>query len=209
VATHPHFTGVRGWTAIAEERLPVDELKGNTRNTDLLITAHDSRGDFLIAVEAKGHETFGETVADALADALEARLLNSRSNKAIRVERLASLLFGPRRNKDETSLRKIRYQLLTATAGAIHAAAFRNISRVILLVHEFQAEVTVYSKLRRSDRELGQFINRLSHGSASDVLTNVLQQITIQPGFPDLKASADFYIGKAVCNVQLQSQASG
>jgi len=66
---------------------------------DLAVYARDEHGDFLIAVEAKADESFGETVADALAAAVDRKLENPRSNGVTRVEQLAAALFGPRANK--------------------------------------------------------------------------------------------------------------
>lgn len=205
VLAHPSFGPVLEWSAVPEVKLPFDALKGNTRNTDLLVSARDAHGSYLIAVEAKGHEPFGETVGDALADALERRLANPASRGIQRIEQLSLALFGTRQGRSEPSLRHLRYQLLTATAGAIHIAASQRISRVVLLIHEFRTDVTEDAKHEANSRDLGGFVRRLSRGAVSAVIPAALEEIRVEPGFTDLDVKPTFFIGKAVRNCRDQA----
>src|SRR4051812_15458184 len=78
IERHGDFGPVRAWSAEPEARLRFDKFAGEPRNTDLLIDAKDMHGRYLIAVEGKADEPFGETVGDALAAALERRIANHR-----------------------------------------------------------------------------------------------------------------------------------
>jgi hypothetical protein len=117
LASNVAFSGVHEWVAEPEAKLSFDSFAGEPRNTDLVVYAKYAFGQFLAAVEAKADEPFSETVPDALASALERYLQNSRSNGVTRIQQLAVALLGPRLS-NEPSLKHIRYQLLTATAGA-------------------------------------------------------------------------------------------
>ena len=90
LASHKDFSEVEAWKAEPEVRLPFDSFGGEPRNSDLIIQARDSNDRFLIAIEGKGHEPFGPTVADALAAAVERKLVNARSNGVARIEQLAA-----------------------------------------------------------------------------------------------------------------------
>jgi hypothetical protein len=122
LSTSTAFGQFQEWDAEPEAKLYFDNFAGEPRNSDLLIQARDTHGSFLIAVEAKADETFGETIANALSVAVERYVENDKSNGVIRIQHLAAALLGPR-NKYEPPLNKIRYQLLTACAGVLCEAA--------------------------------------------------------------------------------------
>lgn len=94
LATNTAFDLPLEWTAEPEARLPFDGLRGEPRNTDLLVRATDARGRFLIAVEAKADEPFGETVDQAVAAARRRLEQNPRSGGVERARRLVASLFG-------------------------------------------------------------------------------------------------------------------
>jgi len=79
-----------------EARLPFDSFAGEPRNSDLLVLAHDVHGPYVLAAEARADEPYGETVADAFADALERRIANPRSNVIARIVGTRVLLLGAR-----------------------------------------------------------------------------------------------------------------
>jgi hypothetical protein len=194
---HPDFGTVETWRAEPEARLPFDEFPGEPRNTDLLVNARDSKGEYLIAVEAKADEPFGETVADALANAVERKIANPRSNGVERIYRLAEALFG-QRDKDEPPLRRLRYQLLTATAGAVAEGRRLGLNRIVLLIHEFVTTRTTDKKHTENAQALDLFATRLSGARIRSVGTGTLNGPVRVPGgtlFPD---SPSIYIGKAV-----------
>jgi hypothetical protein len=198
---HPAFGPVLAWSAEPEVRLRFDQFRGEPRNTVLLVRARDARGEFLLAVEAKADESFGETVAEALAAAVERRIVNAKSRGIERVERLAASLLGPRRD-GEAALGRLRYQLLTATAGAIATSAGNQVQRVILLIHEFKTHRTVDEKHARNGRDLDAFVHRLSHGSVPRINSGTIHGPFEVPGAPLFGNLPSFFIAKVTCDIR-------
>ncbi len=197
LASHAAFSSVREWVAEPEAKLSFDSFPGEPRNSDLVVYAKDTFGEFLVAVEAKADEPFGETVPDALASALERYVQNSRSNGVTRIQQLAAALLGPRL-KNEPSLRDIRYQLLTATAGALCKAEKREgLERAVLLIHEFVTDKTADEKHDENARDLNHFVARLSHGAVTSVQSEYLYGPFTVPGPPLLSANVKLFVGKA------------
>jgi hypothetical protein len=200
LATDGAFGTVETWEAEPEARLSFDTFAGEPRNADLVVFARDEHGEFLLAIEAKADETFGQTVADALADAVERKLENPRSNGVARIEQLAAALFGPR-PKGSPALNELRYQLLTAAAGALKAGKDRGVTRVVMLVQEFVTRLTVEEKQAANALDLDGFVARLSKGAVQHVEPNRLHGPFRVPGAPLVDTPPDLYVGKAVCNL--------
>ena len=62
-----------------EAQLHFDDLPGEPRNADLAVLVHDEFGEFVMTVEGKADESFGDTVAETLAAAVERKLENPAS----------------------------------------------------------------------------------------------------------------------------------
>jgi hypothetical protein len=194
---HPDFGSIESWRAEPEARLRFDKFPGEPRNTDLLVNARDSKGEYLMAVEAKADEPFGETVADALANAVERKIANPRSNGVERIYRLAEALFV-KRDKDEPPLRRLRYQLLTATAGAIAEGRRLGLNRIVLLIHEFATIRTTDKKHTENAQALDLFATRLSGARVRSIEPGKLYGPVGVPGGTLFAESPSIYIGKAV-----------
>ncbi len=143
--------------------------KANLEIPIFLIRTSDEYGPFLIAVEAKADETFGAFASEQLADAVDARMANPRSMALARVEDLAKMIL-PVRSKGAPALRHIRYQLLTATAGAIAEASRSKVSRAVLLIQEFCSTRTKDTLQNRNHADLEAFVARVSDGSVKNVV---------------------------------------
>jgi hypothetical protein len=195
LAGHPAFGAVLDWTGEPEARLPFDSHRGEPRNADLVVFATDRHGPFVLAVEAKADEPFGELVSDALANAIERKLENPRSNGVLRVEQLAHSLLGPRQ-KGEAALGKLRYQLLTAAAGALRAGERARSARVVLLVQEFRTRVTSDAKHESNADDLNEFVRRLSHGAVSEVAAGSVYGPFAVPGKPLFDEPPSLFVGK-------------
>jgi hypothetical protein len=194
--SNPAFGSVRGWDAEPEAKLCFDTFPGEPRNSDLLVRAQDKFGSFLIAVEAKADEPFGETVADALAAAVERHVDNPNSNGVIRIQQLAAAILGSRK-KGEITLKSIRYQLLTACAGVLCEAERQKTDRAILLIHEFVTDQTKVAKHSLNQRDLNRFVARLSHGQATTLDAEHLYGPFEVLGKPLLSSPVKLFIGKA------------
>jgi hypothetical protein len=166
LAGHSDFGVVTGWSAEPEARVRFDRLAGEPANVDLLVDAWDDKGPFVLAVEAKADETFGPTVADALAGSVERKLSAGRSMGIERIERLAAGLLSPRENRSP-KVGALRYQLLTAAAATPVAAEQMGATRAVLLVHEFNSRCSDPEKERRNAADLDRFITRLARRSAT------------------------------------------
>lgn len=199
--SHPAFGAIRSWQAEPEVKLHFDEFPGEPRNTDLLVEAEDQHGRFLIAVEAKADEPFGETVADTLCAALERCLENTASNGLRRLEQLALAIMGPR-DAGTPALKDIRYQLITACAGALCEAERKGCPRALMLVHEFLTSETTDDNHARNAQDLGTFVKRLSRGAVSTAKSGEILGPFDVPGAPLLSRKIELFIGKATRNLR-------
>jgi hypothetical protein len=201
LAKHPAFGTVEKWDAEPEVRLHFDKFAGETRNSDVVAFARDSHGPFIIAVEAKADEPFSETVAKALAASVERYLKSEKSNGVARIKQLAQALFGPREEGDP-SLDGIRYQLLTACAGAICEAERRGIDRALVLVHEFVTDVTLNVNHLRNTADLNAFTKRISHGAVIGIHDGDIEGPFSVPGVPLFADKVRLFIGKVSRNLR-------
>jgi Domain of unknown function (DUF6946) len=122
--------------AVPECVTRIDEFAGEHRNHDLIAVGEARGGVTLLAVEAKADEPFGPTVEAQLAAAAG----RVGSNIPKRVHQLVQGLFGSAHLSGDVPSAEIgalRYQLLTAAAGALMEAKVRGAEQAVLVVHEF------------------------------------------------------------------------
>ena len=125
-----------------EYKISFDKHGGEPRNADLAFVGYNNaNAKVAVTIEAKADEPFGATVAKTMANALERRILNSRSRGIQRVEDLVRSLVMPWR-KEYPHIGALRYQLLTATAGTLAFASKMDASKAVLIVHEFVTDET-------------------------------------------------------------------
>jgi hypothetical protein len=194
LATNRAFGTVTGWEGEPEATLAFDEYSG-PRKTDLLVEAHDEHGALHLAVEAKVRESFGETVARALAAALLVREDKPESNAVRRIVALARSYFGS--EPTELDVSTLRYQLLTATAGAVRHALDRGVGRTVLLVHEFVREPSTHSAYETNKKDLDEFIARLTRGCVVEVPPGRLVEVPLPAGIITGGTPLRFFVGKA------------
>lgn len=190
LAVHPSFGPVVSWEAEPEAKLRFDSFLGEPRNCDLAVYASDAAGPYVLAIEAKADETYGETVAKAFAAALERRIKNPRSNGIARIDLLAGSFLRPRA-EGAPKTANLRYQLLTACAGAVAEAERRKCSRAVMLVHEFVTSATTDAKHARNASDLAAFLSRLS-GECCDAVVNG----QLYGPFPFSAAGIQLFVGK-------------
>lgn len=195
LASHSAFGPVVEWSAEPEVRLQFDALDGEPRNTDLLVKARDAHGDFLIAVESKADESFGETVTRTLAAAQLRLQGNARSGGVKRISGLLSALFGSTL-ESEPALGGLQYQLLTATAGAATAALRSGGQRVVILVQEFRTTETTDKKHELNASALDAFVERLSLGAVTHVESGQLVGPFTLQGAVLYKSCPPIFFGK-------------
>lgn len=192
--THSAFGPIIGWTAEPEARVRFDAYAGEPRNSDLVVHATDTFGPLVLAVEAKADESFGETVAQAYRAAAERRRTNPRSRGTERLDDLCRALFGATTAEDP-SIGTLRYQLLTATAGAGAAARAAGATRSVLLIHEFRSVKTNARKHATNEQALDAFIARLTRGATTHLESGKLLPLPVL-GAPLFDAAPALFIAK-------------
>ena len=194
---HPSFGPIHNWTAEPEVALPFDAYAGEPRNSDLVVTATDTHGAFLIGVEGKADEEFDKLLPDCFVASMEAKLENERSNQLARLEFLTRALFAVKQ-RGEPSVKLIRYQLLTACAGILAEASRRNIRRAVFLVHEFRTLLTNNANHRRNGIDLDNFVRRISRGSYRGVAAGQIIGPIPLPKRSDFSNGVELHVGKVL-----------
>lgn len=199
LATHEDFGEILEWEAEPECLVPFDDY-GGPANIDMLLSARDNRGRFVVAIEAKADESFGPLVSRALSAALDRLLENPSSKGLARVHELAENILGPR-EKGDPPLHHIRYQLLTEAAAALSRAKEEGASRAVVLIHEFESPRTEKKKRVRNSRDLLRFLRRLSVEEPERVLRGKLVGPIRVPGGARFDDPPPLYVGKGTRQV--------
>lgn len=204
LGSHPFTTAASFDEAVGypELRVRFDDLAGEPRNTDLAIVCNVANAAgaqrVAISVEAKADESFGGRVSSAI-EASEARRASGKASFGDRRAReLLAAVLGSKAVSDPES-RGLRYQLLTATAGALAFAKDQNADVAVLAVHEFVhggGRYTAVRKLEANAKAFDAFVLRLSNGGCSHLPEGVLIGPYHVPGSPDIPASLPLLIGK-------------
>jgi hypothetical protein len=139
LGSHPDTAGCVMVEGTPELRVSFDDLDGEPRNTDFAGIASHPRGPIAISIVAKADESFGEYVGDILADAADRVSHGDSTNISTRISELMGLL--PPRSKRAEKASSLRYQLLTALAGALSFAREKE-ARAVMIIHEFQTPQT-------------------------------------------------------------------
>ena len=121
--------GTNGVISCTPEANTVLPCKGNGRNHDLLMIGED----FVVGIEAKVSESFGEEISTELIEASD--------NKKNRIDTLANELFGCKINEVKDGL-ELRYQLLTGVYGTLREAKKNKKSKALFLVIVFTDGIT-------------------------------------------------------------------
>jgi hypothetical protein len=200
LSSSPDFGVVLKWNAEPEVKLPFDMLKGEPRNSDMLIVAEDQSGPFLIGVEGKADEPFDQYLEGKMRAAHKALLSNPRSHQVSRIDRLTEWLLP----RDAVSLHlasHIRYQLLTATAGLLAESQRRQMNRAVLLVQEFVTDNTNDRKHALNSSDLNAFTKVLSKGVINELSPGKLSgPIALPPS--EGSGQINFYLAKISHNTR-------
>jgi hypothetical protein len=179
--------------AIPELVTRLDDFDGEHRNHDLIAVGDAEGGLTLLAIEAKADESYGNhTVASYLAACARRADERSRkveiarrmgdpiprpSNARARVEQLCAAVFGPAPDGQEVAERAlpVRYQLITAVAGALIEARIRDCIQAVLVVHEFLSQPDPDKELAGTDdRKVAR--NRAAWHTLVDALVGAAPQ---------------------------------
>ncbi len=173
-----------------------DKRFGEPCNADLAFVGSAGAATVAVVVEAKADETLGATVADTFVDALERYTETPRSQGIGRIEDLSRALFAARDEEEAPRVGALRYQLLTAAAGALALAQRHGTDHAVLVVHEFLAGEAGVTANRV---DLAAFLHRLGgRPIAPEALTSpaLLGPFTV-PGVPLFDGPRTLLIGRA------------
>jgi len=171
-----------------------DSYRGNGRNHDLLILAeNDNKQPVVISIESKVDEEFDKTLEKAIKKALLEKQKNPNSRAKERIDELRANLMG---NINDEQL-KLRYQLLTATAGVIAEAKIQNAKTAILLVQTFISDEINKKKHQQNQADLNAFITLLTKDEYKSIENDKLVgPIKISKETDKISKEIDLWIGK-------------
>lgn len=155
--SHPDLKGTIISEGIPEHKVQLDNFRGETRNTDLVLIGEKEGRTASISIEAKADEPFDQTIDEKI-NAVK----NIRSKIPQRIDILCQSLFG-KTFKEFPDLGGLRYQLLTGVAGAIIEAGVRNAHVAVFVVHVFLSSAVDRSKVKENSRDFERFIQLLSN----------------------------------------------
>lgn len=176
-----------------EHVTPLPE-RGEGRNHDLWLVGETSAGKVTVCVEAKADETFGERLGKQIQ---VARKRQPNTRVAERARALLTILLGKDCNPEGAPWRDLRYQLLTAAAGAALQAAIDHSGTAVLIIHEFQSSATTAEKLAVNQVDLDRFMAVLHPATTQMPAGRLIGPIGLPPSAL-LPGGMALYIGKVV-----------
>ena len=197
LASHPDTAAAQIVSATPEHPVRFDRTRAEPGSCDVVALAESDAGKLAITIEAKADERFDRTVEQVVAEAVDRRAHGERTGMLNRVEQLAAaLLPAPRRGVPP--LGSLRYQLLTATAGALAYAAEVGAERALFIVHEFVTERTDDRVHTANYADFNAFVARISDGEHVSIEAGRLLGPLTVPGDPLFEQAPPLYVGKAV-----------
>lgn len=203
--SRPETRNLRVDVVHPEYPIVFDDFGGEPRNADLAFIGEGPSARVAVTVEAKADETFGPTVGEALAHAVERAVGNPRSRGAERVVGLARAIFRPA-EKGQPSVADLRYQLLTALAGSLAYAREVGASTAVLVVHEFVTDQTSDERHAANARDLDAFLRRVGITPAEH---GVLHGPVRAPGGQRMPGDIEILVGKVLTNVRAHAGRAG
>ena len=167
-----------------------DRCGGEARNADLVLWGRSARGKVLVSIEAKADEPFGEIAGEYVQQSM-AR--NPRSRVPERFELLCRGVLGVGAGDERACA--LRYQLLTAVAGALVEAQGYGADVTLLVVHEFVGKTDAARLLLNSD-DLNRFVRLLSKGQVEAISPGTLAGPFTVPGNEHFTGTERLFIGK-------------
>lgn len=138
------------------KRNPIDMGTHGPRNHDLLMTGSKC----VIGVEAKVSEDFGKTIEKEWLQS------NKGENKKKRILGLVEFITGIKYDSVENlpkSIKKLRYQLFTATTGTIKAALDKGLKQAVFLIIVFDGDVSkeasYKNNINNNESDYNDFVN--------------------------------------------------
>lgn len=166
--------------AMSEYKTELDTF-GKGRIHDLLLVAKKENHRFVISIEAKSDEPFGQTIAQ--------RRKNNSVNSKIdqRIETLRKQLFH------NVNIEGLRYQLLHGIAGTLLEAKKQKADFAVFVVQEFTTPLTNPKKQQKNSADLNLFISTLVNESVNLKDGSLLGPIRVPVGNEETNEPALFF----------------
>lgn len=192
--SHRDLAGTVIEQAWPERRVQFDRIRGEPRNADLVAVGRGPHGRIAISVEAKADEPFDRRVADVLSAAERKLADGTRTGAGERARKLVEAVLTVQARPGAGQL---RYQLLTAAAGALAFAKEVGANAAVLIVHEFLPAARTPAAQRNAE-DLDAFVAALVGVPGLQVQPGrPLGPIQV-PGSDMIPAGISLYVGKAV-----------
>jgi hypothetical protein len=183
--------------ALAEHRTASDTFPGEPRNADLAILGRDQFGSFVVCIEAKADEAFGDRVDATMRAAVKRIAREEPSNAITRAQQLREALLPPWR-EGRARFGDLRYQLLTGTAGTLAFAREQGASRAVFLVYELVSPShTTEARLVQNSQDFDAFLSRISDGTFTQLEQGRMFGPVRVPGNGLIPGNVDLFFGKA------------
>jgi hypothetical protein len=193
--SHPITDGVVVEIGIPEKQTPLDDFKGETRNTDLMLSGHTRDARVVVGIEAKADEPFGNLIAEEL----EKSKQKPTSKVPDRIDLLSRSIFG--RPVDE-GISQLRYQLLHGVAAALIEAKERNAGAAVFVGYEFLSDSVKAENVERNASDFEKFIHALPECENVDVRTGILIGPVRVPGGKYVPGDVPLLIGKVTTDLR-------
>jgi hypothetical protein len=188
--SNPDLNGTIISEGIPEHKVKLDNFRGETRNTDLVLIGEKGDRKVSISIEAKADETFDQMIYKKI-NAVK----NKRSKIPQRIDLLCRSLFG-QTIKEFSDLGGLRYQLLTGAAGALIEAGLTNADVAVFVVHMFLSSAVDRIKIEENSRDFTKFVQMLSNWSELIAKDGVLIGPILVNGGDFVPSNIPLYIGK-------------
>jgi hypothetical protein len=191
--SHPATKGLVIETAIPEVPIPLDNFRGETRNSDMILLGHVGEVTTLVGIESKADEPFGELVGEYRQKA------KPRSKIPERIDMLCQSIFG---HPVDEEIGQLRYQLLHGVGGTLIEARNRKAGQALFVVHEFISDEVALDKVERNAADFERFVRTFPGLKPTSAEPGILLGSLKIPGGRFVPGDVPLFVGKAAVDVR-------
>lgn len=180
--------------AIPERQTKLDDFRGETRNSDLILIGTAEGIRMVVGIEAKADESFGPIIQDYLK-----KKTSTKSKVPERIDLLLRSIFA--RSSDER-LAQLRYQLLHGLAGTLIEAKQQKASLAAFFVHEFISQETNPEKVQQNKADFERFVRTFPGLERTQIPSRILLGPIRVLGGQFVPDDIPVLIGKVTSNLQ-------
>lgn len=178
---------------IPEMKISLDNFRGETRNSDLILLGYVGNIRTLVGIEAKADEPFASVIQEHLR-----ANLGTRSNIPNRINLLSRQIFD---SPIDEELGQLRYQLLHGLAGTLIEAKNKKATQAVFVVHEFISSKVYQDKVDRNNADFEKFVHAFPGWKEASIRAGVLVGPIRVPGGKFVPGDIPILIGKATTNL--------